>query len=289
MFNIFYQFLDSFAFLILCATGLAIIFGMMGIINLAHGEFIMLGAYATTVLARYIPFPIALILGAISVGVFGLIIDRLIICRLYSRPLDSVVVTYGISLILQQGMLILTGAYIPGMTTPLGSFHVGGNAYSIYRMLLAVIAIVLLIGIYFLFMKTTFGLESRATMQNPHNADSMGVNTARIYSLTFMLGSALAGLAGGLYAPTMSIAPTMGQSFQAQSMLTVIVGGFNPLIGTVMSGGGLGIVQSVLSTLYGTFYGRIGLLVVTIIVIRFFPQGFSGLVEKYSQKRRVHR
>ena len=104
-----------------------------------------------------------------------------------------------------------------------------------------------------------------------------------------MLGAALAGLAGGLYAPTMSIAPTMGQSFQSQSMLTVIVGGSNPLIGTVMSGSALGIVQSILSTLYGTFYGRIGLLVVTIIVIRFFPQGFSGLVEKFSQKRRVRK
>lgn len=289
MFNILYQFLDNFAFLILCATGLAIIFGMMGIINLAHGEFIMLGAYATTFIARYIPFPIALILGAAAVGVFGLIIDRLIICRLYTRPLDSVVVTYGISLILQQGMLILTGAYLPGMTTPLGAFYVNGNAYSTYRLLLAVIAFSLLLGIYLLFMKTNFGLQSRATMQNPQNADGMGINTARIYSRTFMLGAALAGLAGGLYAPTMSIAPTMGQSFQSQSMLTVIVGGSNPLIGTVMSGSALGIVQSILSTLYGTFYGRIGLLVVTIIVIRFFPQGFSGLVEKFSQKRRVRK
>ena len=280
MFNVLYQFLDNFAFLVLCAMGLSIIFGMMGIINLAHGEFMMLGAFIATFAARVMPFPLAVIVGTAGVGIFGFLMDRLLIKRLYGRPLDSVVATWGLSLILQQGMLILFGAYIPGMTTPLGSFRVGDNAYSVYRLLLSGIAIVLLITVYIIFMKTRFGLDSRATIQNPQNAVSMGINTPRIYSLTFMLGSALAGLSGALYAPTMTVAPTMGQSFQSQSMLTVIVGGADPLIGTVMSGGTLGVVQGVLSSLYGSFYGRIGILLVTIVVIRVLPKGFSGLVEK---------
>lgn len=286
MFNVLYQFLDNFAFLVLCAMGLSIIFGMMGIINLAHGEFMMLGAFIATFAARVMPFPLAVIVGTAGVGIFGFLMDRLLIKRLYGRPLDSVVATWGLSLILQQGMLILFGAYIPGMTTPLGSFRVGDNAYSVYRLLLSGIAIVLLITVYIIFMKTRFGLDSRATIQNPQNAVSMGINTPRIYSLTFMLGSALAGLSGALYAPTMTVAPTMGQSFQSQSMLTVIVGGADPLIGTVMSGGTLGVVQGVLSSLYGSFYGRIGILFVTIVVIRVLPKGFSGLVEKNALKRR---
>lgn len=286
MFNVLYQFLDNFSFLVLCAMGLAIIFGMMGIINLAHGEFIMLGAYVTTFAARVVPFPIAVLIGALGVGLFGFVVDRLIIRRMYGRPLDSVVVTWGLSLILQQGMLILFGPYLEGMTTPLGAFYVGDNAYSIYRMLLVIIAIALLVFVYLLFMKTHFGLESRATMQNPQNAIGMGINTPRIYALTFMLGSALAGLVGGLYAPTMSVTPTMGQAFQSQSMMTVIVGGANPLVGTVMSGGTLGVVQGLLATLYGTFYGRIGILVVTILAIRLMPQGFSGLLEKRALRRR---
>src|SRR5699024_1440581 len=110
LFNIIYQFMDSFSFLTLAAIGLAIIFGMMGIINLAHGEFIMLGAYITTITAMAgVPLPIAIIVGSISVGVFGFIVDKLIIRHLYGRPLDSVVATWGLSLIMGQGMLVLMG------------------------------------------------------------------------------------------------------------------------------------------------------------------------------------
>lgn len=286
IFNLVYQLLDNFAFMVLCALGLSIIFGMMGIINLAHGEFIMLGAYITTFMARIVALPLAVICGALGVGAFGYVVDRLVISRLYNRPLDSVVVTWGISLLMSQGMLILFGAFLTGLTTPLGTFTVGENSYPVYRVLLAVIAVALLIGVYLLFMRTRFGLESRATMQNPQHAGSAGINTSRIYSITFMLGSALTGLAGGLYAPTMAVTPTMGQAFQTQSMMTVIVGGANPLVGTVLAGTLLGSVQGSLSVIRGVFYGRIGMLLVTIIVIRLMPSGFSGLVERISQRRR---
>lgn len=281
LFSFLYQFLDSFAFLILAAIGLAIIFGMMGIINLAHGEFIMLGAYITTFCAvSGVPLPIAILLGAIGVGIFGLIIDRIIIRHLYHRPLDSVVATWGISLIMTQGFLILWGPTLQGTSTPLGSFKIDGTSYSYYRMLLVVIAIGLLIFMYWLFMHTKFGLISRATMQNAEIASSLGVNTKRINSLTFMIGSMFAGLAGGLYAPTMSITPNFGNAFLVESFVTVLVGGANPLIGTVVSGSALGVVNSTLSFLFGTFYGRMGVLVVAILFIRVWPSGFSGLIEK---------
>lgn len=280
-FNILYQFLDSFAFLILSAIGLAIIFGMMGIVNLAHGEFMMLGAYITTLLAlRQIPLPLAILIGTAGVALFGWVVDRLIIRYMYGRPLDSVVATWGISLILGQGMLILMGPSLQGVSTPLGSFTVGGGTYSVYRMVLVACALFLLAFMYWLFMFTKFGLRSRATMQNHEIARSMGTNTGRMYTITFMLGSAFAGLTGGLYAPTMSISPTFGSGFIMPSFVTVIVGGANPLVGTVLSGGSLGVVNSFLSSVYGTFIGRLGLLVVAIIVIRLLPYGFSGLVER---------
>ena len=287
MFSYAYQFLDSFAFLILAVAGLSIIFGMMGIINLAHGEFIMLGAYAMTIMANAsIPFPIAVLGGAAFVGAFGFLCDKLIIRHLYDRPLDSVVATWGISLLLKQGVLILMGASLPGLTTPLGNFMVGGTSYSIYRMILALISILLLIFLYWLFMKTKFGLLSRATMQNNSIAQAMGVNTSNMYSLTFTIGSALAGLCGALYGPTMTITPTMGQAFQNDSFVTVIVGGANPLVGTALSGTALGAIQSVLNITTGTFFGKMGLLVVAIIVIRILPKGFSGLVERRMEKRK---
>lgn len=279
--NIAYQLMDSFAFLVLSALGLAIIFGMMGIVNLAHGEFIMLGAYITTLLARAgVPLPIAIAGAAAAVGVFGLIVDRLIVRHLYNRPLDSVVATWGISLILGQGMLILMGPSLQGVSTPLGSFTVDGSAYSYYRIVLFVCALALLMMMYWLFMHTNFGLRSRATMQNRAVAQSLGTNTSGMYTITFMIGSAFAGLTGGLFAPTMSISPTFGSSFIMQSFVTVIVGGSNPLVGTVLSGGALSAVNSTLSMLYGTLIGKLGLLLVAILFIRVFPLGLSGLVEK---------
>jgi len=281
IFDLIYQFMDNFSFLILSALGLAIIFGMMGIINLAHGEFIMLGAYITTIAATSgIPLPLAILFSAIGVGIFGLIVDRTIIHRLYGRTLDSVVVTWGISMILSQGMLIIFGPSIEGVSTPLGSITIAGGTYSMYRILLFVIALLMLGVIYWVFMHTRFGLYSRATMQKHDIAKSMGINTNKMYSLTFMVGAALAGLTGGLYASTMAVSPNFGSSFLMPSFVTVIVGGANPLIGTSLSGGVLGVVNSILDILWGTFYGRLGLLAVAIIVIRLLPLGFSGLVEK---------
>ncbi|MCI8648583.1 MAG: branched-chain amino acid ABC transporter permease [Anaerotruncus sp.] len=287
IFNYFYQFLDSFTFLILAVAGLSIIFGMMGIINLAHGEFIMLGSYAFTILAKAsVPLVLSVLLAAVFVGIFGYLVDRLVVSRLYGRPLDSVVATWGISLLLRQGILILMGPSLPGLTTPLGTFTIGQSTYSVYRLLLAAVAIAVLIGMYVLFMHTPFGLHSRATMQEQAVAQSLGVNTRQMYSITFMLGSALAGLCGALYAPTMTITPTMGQAFQNDSFVTVIVGGADPLVGMALSGGVLGIIQSMLSLLFGTFFGKMGLLVVAILVIRILPKGFSGLVEKHLVKGR---
>lgn len=276
-----YHFQDSFAFLVLAAVGLAVIFGMMGVINLAHGEFIMLGAYITAFTARAgLPLLLAIILAALCVGVVGAIVEILVVRRLYGRLLDTVAATWAIGLMLNQGMLIIAGPSSPGVSTPFGSFELAGSSYSYYRVTLFLAALGVIAGLYLLFMKTRFGLDSRATIQNPEVARSLGVNTPRIYTLTFALGSALAGLTGGLYAPTAAIVPQFGSSFIVEAFVTVIVGGANVLLGMPIAGAILGAINSFLGQTWGTYIARVGLLVATMFVIRVLPTGISGLIDR---------
>ncbi|MDX6750076.1 branched-chain amino acid ABC transporter permease (plasmid) [Geminicoccaceae bacterium 1502E] len=277
IFAFLYQFGDAFAFLVLSAAGLAIIFGMMGVINLAHGEFIMCGAYVTVTTARLgLPLPLAIACGALAAGVIGMILERAIIHRLYHRPLDSIVATWGISLIATQGTLILLGSTMPGIGTPLGSFTMGGFSYSQYRIVLMAVAVLLLLALYLLFHHTRYGVVARATIQVPHMAKALGVSTGRVYGLTFGLGAALAGLAGGLYAPTMTMVPTMGASFVVESFVTVVVGGADVFLGTAPAAAVLGVIKAAMTAGYGQLFGQIALLIAVIVVIRVLPNGLSG-------------
>jgi len=278
-FGFLYQFGDACAFLVLCATGLAIIFGMMGVINLAHGEFIMCGAYVTVSVARTgVPLWAAIACGAGAAGLAGAVLERLVIRRLYDRPLDTIVATWGVSLIVSQGTLILLGPSMPGVGTPFGSVDIGGLSYSIYRFVLMVVAVLILLALWGLFTLTRFGEYARATIQLPHMANALGVNTSLIYTATFGIGAALAGATGGLYAPTMTLVPTMGAQFIIEAFVTVVVGGADVFLGTAPAGVLLGFVKASMTTWEGQLAGQIGLLVAVIVVIRVLPRGISGLL-----------
>jgi branched-chain amino acid transport system permease protein len=285
VFNALYQFQVSFSFLLLSAIGLAVIFGMMGVINLAHGEFMMLGAYITTIAATQgVPLVLAILIAAVGVAAFGAIVEILVVRRLYGRLLDSVAATWAVGLILSQGMLILTGPSMQGVSSPFGSFTVGQTSYSWYRVVLGVISLILLALLYLLFMNTKFGLRARATIQNPEIAQALGVDTTRMYTLTFALGSALAGLAGGLFALTATIVPFFGTNYIVEAFVTVIVGGANALVGTPLAAALLGAINAALSTKYGLYIGRVGLLLTTILIIRVLPDGISGLIERWRMR-----
>ncbi|MCQ0988703.1 ABC transporter permease subunit [Jiella marina] len=279
LFSFIYQTGDAFAFLVLSACGLAVIFGMMGIINLAHGEFILCGAYVSASAARMgLPLPFAILLGAVVAGLVGMLLERAIIRHLYNRPLDSIVVTWGISMIATQGTLIILGSTMPGTGTPFGSFAVGAYSYSIYRLVLMAAAVATLAVLWLIFTRTRFGILARATIQVPHIAEALGVNTPMIYSLTFGLGAALAGLAGGLYAPTMTLVPTMGAAFVVEAFVTVVVGGADIFLGTAPAAAILAVVKAGLTSWQGQLAGQIGLLVAVIIVIRILPRGLTGFI-----------
>jgi urea ABC transporter permease protein UrtB len=290
LFNALYQFEVSFSFLFLSAIGLAVIFGMMGVINLAHGEFMMLGAYITTIAATQgVPLLIAILLAALGVALFGAVVEILVVRRLYGRLLDSVAATWAVGLIMSQGMLILTGPSMQGVSSPFGSFTVGQTSYAWYRIFLGFVSLLLIVVLYLLFMKTRYGLRSRATIQNAAIARALGVDTARMYTVTFALGSALAGLAGGLFAPTATIVPFFGTNFIVEAFVTVIVGGANALIGTPIAAALLGLINATLGTEYGLYIARVGLLLATIVVIRVLPRGVSGLIDRWRMRPRQTR
>ena len=279
VFSVLYQFADVFAFLILSAAGLAIIFGMMGVINMAHGELIMCGAYVTVGLVHGgVPLPLAQLCGTLAAGVIGVVIEVLLVRKLYKRPLDSLLATWGLSLIVTQGMLIVFGSSLAGVGTPKGSFTVGEYTFSTYRLVLIGGAVAALALIYVIFMRTRFGLHARATMQNAAIAQALGVKVGNIYALSFGIGAALAGFCGALFAPTMTLIPTMGATFIVESFVTVVVGGSNVLLGTAPAGMFLAAVRTILNASAGQIVGQIGMLVAVIIIIRILPEGVSGLI-----------
>ena len=277
-----YQYADTVSFLILSAIGLIIIFGMMGVINLAHGEMMMVGAY-TTSFAYYsgIPLIISVILGGLVTSVFGILLERLIIRRFYGQLLSSLVATWGLSLLLSQGALLAFGPLIKTVPTPMGFFSVGELSFSNYRVFLFIFSIFLIIGVWSIFNWTRFGLQARATMENPKMAKALGVNTHRIYALTFGLGAGLAGIAGGLFALTATIGPFYGQSYTPQAFITVVVGGIaNIFSGLIASAFSLAAVKTAFVFQYNILIGHVSMLIIAIISIRMMPEGISQWLEQ---------
>ena len=277
-----YQYADTVSFLTLSAIGLIIIFGMMGIINLAHGELMMVGAYITS-FAYYsgIHLIISVILGGLGTAVFGILLERLIIRRFYGQLLSSLVATWGLSLLLSQGALLAFGPQIKTIPTPLGFFSVGELSFSNYRIFLFIFSIFLIIGVWSIFNWTHFGLQARATMENPKMAKALGVNTKRIYALTFGLGAGLAGIAGGLFALTATIGPFYGSSYTPQAFITVVVGGIaNIFSGLIASAFSLAAVKTAFVFQYNILIGHVSMLIIAIISIRMMPEGISHWLEQ---------
>ena len=285
--SVLYQLGTNAAFLLLSALGLIVILGMMNIINLAHGELMMMGAYTATILVhRGVPFPLTVIAAFITVALVGAVLERFIVRRFYGERLGALVVTWGISLILSQGTLMLLGPFMPSIPIPGGSIAVGQYSFSVYWLALVLITVVLLVALSLLYSRTTIGLQARATMQKPDMARALGVRTDIVYLLTFSLGSGLAGLSGALLAPTLSIAPFMGQQFVAPAFITVVVGGAsNVIAGALGSSMLLSIVQTPVGFWLGAFLGNVALLMAALVIIRVMPDGISAAFQRWQDQR----
>ncbi len=269
--------LSSVAFLLVIASGLAIIFGTMRIINMAHGEFLMLGAFTVVQAVRWgLSFWLGLLVAPLVVGAIGLLVERMLVRFLYGRRLEAVLATWGVSLIIVQSMQNLYGPLTEGIPPPLGSVRIGDFSISQYSVVLIGFAAAILITVYWVFMHTRYGVMARAASQLPDIAATMGVRSERINMLTFGLGAAITGLGGAMIAPLVGVVPTMGAGFIAQAFMTVVAGG--PLIvsGTIASGTLLGITNSLVSYFATAFLGQTALLIVAIMVLRLFPDGISS-------------
>jgi urea transport system permease protein len=272
------QVLYGIASLVIVSAGLAVIFGMMKVINLAHGEFLMLGGYATLGAIKIgINLWVAIFIAApLVVGVIGIVLERLVIRRLYGRMIDTMLATWGLSLLLVGIVTSLFGNTTAGISTPLGNFMIGNYSVSVYTLLIITVAIVLALALRAVLLKTQLGLIARGTMQNPQMADALGISPSRVYSVTFAIGAALSGLAGGLLAPLTGVVPTMGSAFIAKSFITVIGGGPAILAGLVGASSFFGAINQIAAFLSTPVFGEVALLFAAIVMLRLLPQGITG-------------
>ena len=272
------QVIYAIASLALMSVGLAIIFGMMKVINLAHGEFLMLGGYAAIEANRLgLSIWIAmLIVAPIVVGAIGIIVERTIIRWLYGRMIDTMLATWGLSLFLVGLTTAIFGNTTVGLSAPLGSFEIGQYRTSAYTLFVIGVAIGVLGGVLAALRFTKLGLIARGTMQNANMAAALGVNPSRVYSITFGLGAALTGLAGAVVAPVSGIFPTIGAAYVAKCFITVIGGGASIVMGTAAASTLFGAVNQIATYVTTPVFGEVALLAAAIVLIRALPQGITG-------------
>jgi len=276
--------------LLLAAIGLAITFGVMGVINMAHGEMVMLGAYTTFVVQEVIrarnpalfdySLFIAVPLAFLVAGCVGILIERSVIRFLYGRPLETLLATWGISLILQQAVRTAFGPTNKEVGNPSwmsGAFELGGITITYNRMWIIVFTLAVFVALLGLLRFTRLGLEMRAVTQNRQMAASMGIRTARIDALTFGLGSGIAGIAGVALSQIDNVSPNLGQGYIIDSFLVVVFGGVGNLWGTPVAAFTLGIANKFLEPFAGAVLGKIAILVFIILFIQKRPRGLFAL------------
>jgi len=276
--------------LLLAAIGLAITFGVMGVINMAHGEMVMIGAYVTFIVQELIrthspamfdwSLTIALPLAFLFAGGLGVLIERGVIRHLYGRPLETLLATWGISLILQQAVRTAFGPTNREVGAPSwmsGSFTVGHLAITYNRLWIIVFALAVFGALLLLLRQTRFGLEMRAVTQNRRMAAAMGIATHRVDALTFGLGSAIAGIAGVALSQIDNVSPNLGQSYIIDSFLVVVFGGVGSLLGTLVGAMTLGVANKLLEPYAGAVVGKILLLVFIVLFIQKRPRGLFAL------------
>jgi urea transport system permease protein len=271
------------AVLALCAIGLAITFGVMGVINMAHGEMMMLGAYATFVVQQSFPnaleyslliaLPAAFLVAALT----GFLIEWLVVSRLYGRPLETLLATFGLSLVLQQAVRSIFGATNRAVSSPAwmsGSFElVEGLELTWGRLYIIVFCLLVFAVLGYVLRATRLGLQIRAVAQHRSMARALGIPSRRVDGLTFALGSGIAGLAGVALSQLTNVGPNLGQAYIVDAFMVVVFGGVGSLWGTLVAGLGLGIFTKLLEPSVGAVLGKVLVLVAIIIFIQRYPRG----------------
>ncbi|MCR9136691.1 MAG: urea ABC transporter permease subunit UrtB [Alphaproteobacteria bacterium] len=276
--------------LLLAAIGLAVTFGVMGVINMAHGEMVMLGAYTTFVVQELIranmpglfdySLAIALPLAFLVSGACGFALERGVIRFLYGRPLETLLATWGVSLILQQAIRTIFGPTNQEVGNPTwmsGAYELGGLTFTANRLWIVVFAMIVFSALFVVLKKTAFGLQMRAVTQNRKMASSMGIRTPWVDALTFALGSGIAGIAGVALSQIANVSPNLGQNYIIDSFMVVVFGGVGNLWGTLIGAMSLGIANKFLEPYAGAVLAKILILILIILFIQKRPKGLFAL------------
>lgn len=269
--------MNSIALLIVVSLGLAVIFGMTGVINLAHGEFLTFGALLTiTGVKLGLNLWMSMVLGSLLVALGGMVLERVLIRRLYGRLENTLLATWGLSLILVQVAVYFYGSSPSGVQGPFGSIGIGQYTTSVYSLVFDGVAIGLLLAVFALYRYSKYGVLARAVKQIPGMAETLGVHTAQVNTITFGIGAGLAGAGGALLVPVAAVVPTMGQAHVGNAFMTVVLGGGGVITGTGTAAVTLGTVYGSVANLLSPLFGTLALLMVAILLLRVMPTGISG-------------
>jgi urea ABC transporter permease protein UrtB len=261
--------------LMLVGLGLAIIFGLMGVINLAHGEFVTIGAFSLAMIQGFGgSFWLALLLAPLIGAALGFLIERLLIRHLYSRPLATILATWGLSLIIQQSLQLIFGAAPQKVDSPItSSVELFGANYPLYRIVMIGLAISVMLACSLVVRRTRFGLDLRSVIQNRDMAAALGIDTGRVYAVAFSAGAGLAALAGVLIAPLTAVTAQMGVNYLARSFFVVIVGGAGSVPGVVAGSAVVGGSETLLNYVIPATLSQALVLVLAVIIVRLKPNG----------------
>lgn len=269
--------LSSASILLIATLGLAVVFGLMGVINLAHGEFIMMGAYsALTATQLGLPFILAIPVAVLVTMAFGALVEIIIIRRLYGRLFDTMLATWGLSLALYQGAVLIFGSVSPGIGMPQVNFNVGDYTLAAYPIFMILVAVIMLAGIYVLLTRSVYGMKARAAIQVPDMARAIGIDSARTNTLTFAIGCGLAGFAGAILLPIVPATPSMGFAFVIKAFLTVVIAGPVTLAGSALAAIGVGTGASVVASFMTSVAGDLFFFILTVVLLRLYPLGVSA-------------
>lgn len=287
--------ISLFSVLLLMALGLAIIFGQMGVINMAHGEFMAVGAYTTyfmsSITEEYFPgfmpyyFVFAILIAFLTAGILGYLAEFALIRHLYKRPLDTLLATWGLSLIMQQSFRSLFGAREVSPTLPewlLGSYQPTDIIdIPLNGMFVLALTAVVTFGVFYLLFKSSWGLRVRATTQNRVMSGAVGINTKKIDRYTFALGCGIAGIAGAAFTTIASTGPTTGSLYIVDTFMVVVFGGAGSLIGTISSAFSIAQAQSILEFFISGSMAKVYTLLALVLILMFKPEGlFASKVRR---------
>lgn len=272
---IFLNAMTLISILMLVGLGLAIIYGLMGVINMSHGDFITIGAFSLALIQSFGgSFWLALVITPFIGAAIGFCVERSIIQYLYKRPLATIMATWGLSLIIQQSLQLIFGASPQRVFSPITtSVEFLGVTYPAYRLVMIAMAIAIMIAAYLFIKKTRFGLDLRTVIQNPEMADAIGIDTKKVFAIAFSIGTGLAAVAGVMLAPLTVVIAQMGVNYLARSFFVVIVGGAGSVPGVVAGSAFVGGAETLFNYVIPATLAQAFVLILAIIIVRFRPSG----------------